>query len=130
MIYKILADLTVFFHLAWIVFLFVGAFWGVRNRWVKVFHLFALGFAFLMQTLDRYCPLTHLEAFFRSRHNPSMSYVGSFIIYYLEQVVYSRSPLMSLPSERSSFAGSTCWSISDLLQEDEGIAIRTGRTPP
>ena len=92
MIYKILADLTVFFHLAWIVFLFVGAFWGVRNRWVKVFHLFALSFAFLIQILDWYCPLTHLEAFLRSRHDPSLSSAGSFIIYYLEQVVYLQVP--------------------------------------
>jgi len=92
MIYKILADLTVVLHLAWIVFLFIGAFWGVRHRWVKGFHLFALGFASLIQTLDWYCPLTHLEAFLRSSHNPSMSYAGSFIIYYLEQVVYLQAP--------------------------------------
>jgi hypothetical protein len=92
MIYKTLADLTIVLHLAWIIFLFIGAFWGVRNRWVKGFHLFALSFAFLIQILDWYCPLTHLEAFFLSRHNPSMSYAGSFIIYYLEQVVYLQVP--------------------------------------
>ncbi len=92
MLYKILADLTVVLHLAWIVFLFIGACWGVRNRWVKVFHLFGLGYAFLIQTQDWYCPLTHLEAFLRSRHNPSMSYAGSFIVYYLEQVVYLQVP--------------------------------------
>ena len=73
MFYEILYDLTVVLHLAWIVFLFIGAFWGVRNRWIKVFHLFALGFAFLIQTLDGYCPLTPLEAFFRSRRNPSIT---------------------------------------------------------
>ena len=92
MTYKILADLTVVLHLAWIVFLFIGAYWGVRHHWVKVLHLFALGFAFLIQILDWYCPLTHLEAFLRSRHNPSTSYAGYFIIQYLEQVVYLQVP--------------------------------------
>ena len=92
MTYKILADLTVVLHLAWIIFLFVGAFWGMRHRWVKVFHLFALGFAFLIQTLDWYCPLTHLEVYFRARYNPATSYAGDFIIQYLEQVVYLQVP--------------------------------------
>jgi hypothetical protein len=92
MIYKILADIILALHLVWIVFLFLGAFWGVRSRRVKVFHLSGLGFAALIQTFDWYCPLTHLEVHLRARHNPSMSYAGSFIIYYLEQVVYLQVP--------------------------------------
>ena len=92
MIYKILADLTVALHFAWILFLFLGAFWGVRTRWVKYFHLVGLGFAFLIQTLDWYCPLTHLEIYLRAKHNPSLAYAGSFIIYYLEQTVYLQIP--------------------------------------
>jgi hypothetical protein len=92
MIYKILADLTVALHFAWILFLLLGAVWGVRYRWVKYFHLFGLGFAFLIQALDWYCPLTHLEIYLRARHDPSLAYAGSFIIYYLEQVVYLQVP--------------------------------------
>ena len=92
MIYKILADLTVALHFAWILFLFFGAFWGVRTRWVKYFHLVGLGFAFLIQILDWYCPLTHLEIYLRAKHNPSLAYAGSFIIYYLEQTVYLQIP--------------------------------------
>jgi hypothetical protein len=92
MIYKILADFMVALHLAWIVFLFLGTFWGVRSRRVKVFHLSGLGFAALIQTFDWYCPLTHLEVYLRARHNPATSYAGDFVIQYLDQVVYLQVP--------------------------------------
>ncbi|MBI5583475.1 MAG: DUF2784 domain-containing protein [Deltaproteobacteria bacterium] len=92
MIYKILADLMVALHLAWIGFLFLGALWGVRSRRVKIFHLSGLGFAVLMQVFDWYCPLTHLEVYLRARHDPATSYAVDFIIQYLEQVVYLQVP--------------------------------------
>jgi hypothetical protein len=88
MVYKILADITVALHLAWIIFLFLGALWGARRHWVKVFHLSGLGFAFLIQIFDWYCPLTHLEAYLRARHDPATAYTGDFIVWHLEQVVY------------------------------------------
>ncbi len=90
--YKILADLTVLLHFLWILFLFFGALGGTRNKMVRYFHLFGLGLAFLIQVLDWYCPLTHLEVYFRSKHDPAMSYSGSFLIYYIEKVVYLQIP--------------------------------------
>ena len=58
MIYKLLADLVVTLHFAWILFLFLGAIWGTRYRRVKMIHLSGLGFAFFIQILDWYCPLS------------------------------------------------------------------------
>jgi len=88
MSYKILADIVVFIHFLWIIFLFVGAYWGIRNRALKIFHLSGLGFAFIIQILEWYCPLTYLEVWLRSKHDPALSYAGSFIIYYVEKIVY------------------------------------------
>ncbi len=88
MLYKILADMAVLVHFLWIFFLFLGAFWGVKNRVVKIFHLSGLGFAFVIQVFDWYCPLTHLEVWLRSKHDSTLSYTGSFIIHYMEKVVY------------------------------------------
>jgi hypothetical protein len=88
MLYKILADSVVLIHFLWIVFLFLGALWGVKNRAVKIFHLSGLVFAFVIQVFDWYCPLTHLEVWLRSRHDFALAYTGSFIIYYLEKIVY------------------------------------------
>jgi len=88
MLYKILADIVVLIHFLWIVFLFFGAFWGIKNKVAKIFHLSGLAFAFVIQIFDWYCPLTHLEVWLRSRHSPALTYAGSFIIHYIEQIVY------------------------------------------
>src|SRR4030043_1958524 len=88
MLYKILADIVVLIHFLWIVFLFFGAFWGIKNKVAKIFHLSGLAFAFIIQIFDWYCPLTHLEFWLRDKHNPDLAYAGSFIIYYVERIVY------------------------------------------
>ena len=88
MLYKLLADITVVTHFLWILFLFFGGFWGVKNRAVKIFHIFGLVFALAIQIFDWYCPLTHLEVWLRSKHDPNISYTGSFIIHYVEKIVY------------------------------------------
>jgi len=88
MIYKVLADMFVFIHFLWILFLFFGAIWGVKNKTIRILHLSGLFFAILIQVFGWYCPLTHLEFWLRSRHNPSIAYAGSFIIHYMESLVY------------------------------------------
>ena len=92
MVYKFLADLTVGLHLAWIIFLFLGALWGARRRWVRYFHWSGLGFAVLIQIFDWYCPLTHLEIYLRGRHDPATFYTGDFVIRYLDRLVYLQVP--------------------------------------
>jgi hypothetical protein len=88
MLLKILADFVVLVHFLWILFLIFGTFWGVRNKTVRYIHLSGLLFAILIQIFGWYCPLTHLEFWLRSRHNPSIAYAGSFIIHYMERLVY------------------------------------------
>lgn len=88
MFYKILADLVVLLHFLWILFLFFGAFWGIKSKVAKIFHLSGLAFAFIIQIFDWYCPLTHLEVWLRSKHSPFLTYAGSFIIHYVEKIVY------------------------------------------
>jgi hypothetical protein len=92
MLYNILADIVVLFHFLWIVFLFLGAFWGIKNKGVKVFHLSGLAFAFVIQIFDWYCPLTYLEIWLRSKHSRFLTYGGSFIIHYVEKIVYIEIP--------------------------------------
>ena len=88
MLYKIFADFVVLVHFLWILFLIFGALLGVRNKAIKYIHLSGLLFAILIQVFGWYCPLTHLEFWLRSRHNPSIAYAGSFIIHYMERLVY------------------------------------------
>jgi hypothetical protein len=87
-VYGVLADIVVFVHFLWILFLIFGAFFGVRHRAVKFIHTGGLALAVFIQIFDWYCPLTHVEVWLRMRHDPSQSYSGSFIIHYLESIVY------------------------------------------
>ena len=88
MVFRVLADIVLVVHLLWILFLILGAVPGVRVRAVKIVHLAALAFAFVIQVFGWYCPLTHLEIWLRNRHDPGLSYAGSFIIHYVEKIVY------------------------------------------
>ncbi len=88
MIYKILADFVVVIHFLWIVFLFLGAIWGRRYLTIKIFHLSGLAFAIFIQVFNLYCPLTHIEVWLRSKHDPQLAYSGSFIIYYIDKLIY------------------------------------------
>ena len=92
MTFKILADIVVFVHFLWILFLIFGAFFGRKSRFIKIFHISGLAFAFVMQLFDWYCPLTHLEFWLRAKHNPALTYSGSFIIHYLEKLIYIEIP--------------------------------------
>ncbi len=88
MFYKLAADFAVLIHFLWIVFLIFGAFIGKRYLAVKIFHIAGLGFAVIIQILGWYCPLTYLEVWLRQRHNPLLTYSGSFIVYYMEKLIY------------------------------------------
>ena len=66
-------------------------------NWFKfrVIHLFGIFYVALLSTMGKYCPLTVLENYLRSRYNPNLVYPGSFIIYYMEKLVYPRvNPLL------------------------------------
>ena len=86
--YKILADIVVLVHFLWILFLIFGAFPGIRSKAIKILHISGLVFAFVLQIMDWYCPLTHLEVWLRAKHDPTLSYTGSFIIHYVEGLIY------------------------------------------
>ncbi|MCK4738864.1 MAG: DUF2784 domain-containing protein [Deltaproteobacteria bacterium] len=92
MLYRFIADIAVLVHFLWIVFLFFGAFAGVRYRAVKVVHIIGLGYALVLHAFGWYCPLTHVEAWARRQHDPELVYAGSFIIHYLEELIYFTLP--------------------------------------
>lgn len=92
MTFKILADIVVTVHFLWIVFLVFGAFLGIKYKAVKIFHISGIVFALIIQAFDWYCPLTHLEIWLRSKHDPYLAYTGSFIAHYAEKIIYIGLP--------------------------------------
>lgn len=109
MIYKILADAVVFVHLMWIVFLIAGAFWGVKHKAMRILHLSGIGYAFAIQIFGWYCPLTHVEIWLRMRHDPSLSYKGSFIVHYAEKLIYLQIPGRMIFVLTVALAGFNAW---------------------
>ncbi len=96
MVYKLFADLAVFIHFLWILFLIFGAIWGRRHLAVKVLHLAGLAFAFVLHLFSLVCPLTHVEIYFRALADPRGAYSGSFIIHYLDRLIYIAVPSIYL----------------------------------
>jgi hypothetical protein len=88
MLFRILADAVVLVHFLWILFLIFGAFAGRRHRTIKYVHIGGLAFALMLQVFDWYCPLTHLEVWLRAHYDPGEAYAGSYIVQYLEKIVY------------------------------------------
>jgi hypothetical protein len=92
MFFLIAADMTVILHLVWIIFLIFGSLPGRRHKWIKRVHVGGLIFALIIQTVGWYCPLTYIEIWLRNLHDPLMSYSGSFIINYVDKIVYMEIP--------------------------------------
>ena len=88
MTYKLLADAVVLVHLGWIVFLFIGSVWGRKYKAVRILHLGGLSFALISEIFGWICPITHLEAWLRAKHDPALTYTGSFIAHYAEELIY------------------------------------------
>lgn len=86
--YRTLADGVVLVHFGWILFLIFGGHWGARHRGVRMLHVGGLCFALILQVFDWYCPLTHLEGWLRWRDDQAYLQERSFIIHYVEKIVY------------------------------------------
>ncbi|MCP4667308.1 MAG: DUF2784 domain-containing protein [Deltaproteobacteria bacterium] len=92
MIYSILADVTIFVHFLWILFILSGVIFALRRSKIAWVHLGGLLFSLVLNLFGWYCPLTHLENYLNSLYPGSLTYGGSFIAHYLEQIVYPDLP--------------------------------------
>ena len=87
MIYRLLADLTVAVHLAFLLFVVAGALLVRRYRWLLVPHLLCVAWGLYVEASGSLCPLTPLENRFAVRAGQA-GYQGSFIEHYLVPLIY------------------------------------------
>jgi hypothetical protein len=89
--------MIVVLHFLWIIFMLLGLFLTIYGFFRKEFfdwwlfrtiHLSGILFAGMLTALRRFCPLTILENLSRARYNPKSAYPGSFIVHYIEKLVY------------------------------------------
>lgn len=90
MVFRILADVTVVLHFAFILFVVLGGLLAVRWPRIAWLHLPAAAWGAWVQFAGWLCPLTPLENWLRQRGG-ELGYTGGFIAQYLVPVVYPSS---------------------------------------
>jgi len=88
----LLVDITIAVHFLWILFLIFGFVFALKGSRIAFLHLGGLGFALVLNALGWYCPLTHVENYFRSLHGAYSTYSTSFIMRQVESLVYPDIP--------------------------------------
>ncbi len=87
MVYKLLADIVLLLHLAFITFVIFGGLLAIKNvNWAWL-HVPAAVWAGLVEFAGWICPLTPLENWLCFRAGAS-TYQDSFIAYYLFPLIY------------------------------------------
>lgn len=94
---RILADLIVVLHAAFVAFVVLGLVlillgialrWGwVRNAWFRSLHLAAIGFVVLEAVIGMTCPLTHWEKRLRELAGQA-AYPGDFIGHWAHELIF------------------------------------------
>ncbi len=84
MLSQLIADFLVVIHFAFIIFVMTGGFLVLRWRWIILLHIPAALWGALVEFQGWFCPLTHLEDYFRQRGG----YHGEFIEHYILPLVY------------------------------------------
>jgi len=108
MVYKIIADIIVVLHFLWILFMLLGFiltiwgfFWKSFFDWwlFRTLHICGILYVAVLAILREYCPITILENTFRVRYSPLSTYPGSFIVHYIQKLVYPDvNPLILITS--------------------------------
>ena len=97
-IYRVLADLVLILHTAFIGFVLCGLIavligmasrWEwTRNFWFRAAHLAAIGYVVAQALFGMVCPLTILENFLRSRAGQDPYGPAGFIQYWLHKLIF------------------------------------------
>jgi Protein of Unknown function (DUF2784) len=87
MFYRLSADVVVFLHLAFVVFVIAGGLLVFRWRWIAWLHLPAVLWAALLEFYGWLCPLTPLEQKLRACAGQT-GYGGGFVEHYILPVLY------------------------------------------
>lgn len=87
MFFRVLADLVVLIHLAFIVLVVGGGLLALRWRWVPGVQLPAALWGVVIEVGGWICPLTPLENWLRERAGAA-GYSGGFVEHYVLPVVY------------------------------------------
>lgn len=86
--WKLLADLVLAAHAAWVTFNVLGPLWCWKRPAWRAAHLATLGLTVLFMAFTGGCPLTDLENHLLARADPAAAYTGGFIARLMRKLVY------------------------------------------
>jgi hypothetical protein len=95
MIYRLLADLILLSHCAFVAFAMLGGLLALRYPHVLWLHLPAFLWSVYVQWANRICPLTPLENYLRLLGGEA-GYAGGFIEHYVLEVLYPDNLTLTL----------------------------------
>jgi hypothetical protein len=84
---RVIADVLVLLHLAFIVFVLLGGLLVAWRRRFALLHLPALAWGLYTESTSTVCPLTPLENAFRHAAGEA-GYAGGFVEHYLLRMIY------------------------------------------
>ena len=87
MLDRVLADVAIAAHFAFLVFVVAGGFLARRWRWLAAPHLLAAAWGVYVEVADAPCPLTRLENRY-ARSAGRAGYDESFIEHHLMPIIY------------------------------------------
>jgi hypothetical protein len=87
MLDRVLADVAIAAHFAFLVFVVAGGFLARRWRWLVAPHLLAAAWGVYVEVVDAPCPLTRLENRY-ARQAGRAGYEESFIEHHLLPIIY------------------------------------------
>jgi hypothetical protein len=88
MMYRLLTDLTILLHFAFLIFVVAGGLLARRYRWLALPHILAAAWGIYVEAMPGLrCPLTTLENTLALRAGTA-GYEGGFIEHYLIPVIY------------------------------------------
>lgn len=87
MLYRLLADVVVLLHAAFVLFVVFGALLVLRWRWLAWVHLPAAAWGAVIEIAGWVCPLTPLEIRLRAAGGEA-GYAGGFIDHYVVPILY------------------------------------------
>ena len=87
MVYRLVADLVLLVHFAFIILVVAGGLLVLRYRWFAWVHIPAACWGAFVELSGRLCPLTTMENYFRLRAGEE-GYAVSFMEQYVLPVIY------------------------------------------
>lgn len=118
---RILANLILVFHFAFVVFSILGSFLILWKRWIAWFHVPSVLWSSLVNLLSRVCPPTPLENRFRHPAGHA-GYEGGFVQHYVAPLVY----LGGMPRRMGFIAGYSILPWNTLIETLVAVRLRRG----